>query len=125
VIDMEQTLESDSVGKWLGVTLESAEPVQLSMMIGEQHTNFYGTTHGGVVFSLADVAMSLAANAEVRAVAIDAHIVFQAASRPGDRLRVAVEQMSTSRRLGSYRATVDGPDGQIASFTGTCYRPPS
>ena len=124
VVNIEDALAGDAVARWLGVVCESRAPLRLSMTVSDEHTNFHGMTHGGVVFSFADVAMSLASNAEVTALAIDAHVVLQASSRPGDRLTVTIEQMHASRRLASYRATVAGEDGPIAAFTGTCYRPP-
>ncbi len=95
------------------------------MTVDDRHTNFFGVTHGGVVFAFADVAMSLASNAQQHSVAINAHVVFSGKSQPGDRLSVVVENQSASRRLASYRAAVMCEDRLVADFTGTVYRPPA
>lgn len=109
---------------WLGAEIVSEEPLALRMTVKDDHTNFYEVTHGGVVFAFADVALSLASNAEVTALAIDAHISISGKSEPGDELTVSIEELSKSRRIATYRATVTGPAGPVASFTGTVYRPP-
>lgn len=117
-------LAADPTAQWLGAEMLTEEPLVLRMMVKPDHTNFHGVTHGGVVFAFADVALSLASNAEVTALAIDAHISISGTSEPGDELTVTIDELSRSRRIAAYRATVTGRDGPIASFTGTVYRPP-
>lgn len=116
-------LSSDATARWLGVELESESPLRLTMRVRDDHTNFLGVAHGGVLFSFADVAMALASNAEQTAVAIDAHMSFTARTTPGDHLTAHIEEVSASRRIATYRCTVSGPAGTVASFSGTVYRP--
>lgn len=118
-------LEGDRYARDLGVELVSvtADEVVVAMDVTESHTNFLGVGHGGMVFSLADCAFSLASNsAGDRAVAIDTHLVLTAATRPGDRLEARVRELSRGRTLGTYRAEVTRGDGRtVALFTGTVF----
>ena len=68
---MAEMLGNDPTAAWLGAQLVSTDPVRVAMTVRDEHTNFYGTTHGGVVFTLADVGMSLVSNAETTSLAIE------------------------------------------------------
>jgi acyl-CoA thioesterase len=95
----------------------------VGLEVTEDHTNFLGVGHGGMLFSLADCAFSLASNsAGDRAVAIDTHLVLSGGVQPGDRLRASVVEVTRGRTLGTYRADVSRDDGRtVALFTGTVY----
>lgn len=118
-------LADDAYAKGLGIELVdvSDEEIVVTMEVDDSHTNFLGVGHGGMVFSLADCAFSLASNSVGDpAVAIDTHLVLTAASRPGDRLEARVREVSRGRTLGTYRADVTRDDGRtVALFTGTVY----
>jgi len=112
------------------VTLLGAECVEagpgtavVRMTVGEQHLNFNGTCHGGVLFSLADTAFGLASNSHGRlAAAVDAHIGFTAPAHVGDRLIASAREVNRSKRIGTYRVDVCRADeGFVAAFTGTVY----
>ena len=94
------------------------------LVVGERHLSFNGTCHGGVVFSLADMAFGLASNSHgALAAGIDAHITYQVAVQRGDVLTAAATEVSRSRRLAVYRIDVTRADGTLTStFTGTVYR---
>lgn len=121
-------LEADAYARALGIELVrvDTDEIVVSLEITEAHTNFLGVGHGGVVFSLADCAFSLASNsAGPDAVAIDTHLVLTAASRVGDRLEARVGEVSRGRTLGTYRADVTRDDGRpVALFTGTVFVKP-
>jgi acyl-CoA thioesterase len=93
------------------------------MTVGEQHLNFNGSCHGGVIFAFADAAFGLASNSHgLLAAGIDAHITYQAAAGLGDELTAAAVEVSRSRKLAVYRIDVTRADGaMISSFTGTVY----
>lgn len=118
-------LAADPYADRLGIELVSvtSEEIVVAMDIRADHLNFLGVGHGGVMFSLADCAFSLASNsAGDRAVAIDTHLVLTAAASEGDRLEAAVREVSRGRTLGTYRAEVTKGDGSVAGlFTGTVY----
>jgi phenylacetic acid degradation protein PaaD len=120
-----ELLAADPFADRLGIELVgvSSDEIVLAMEIGADHLNFLGVGHGGVMFSLADCAFSLASNsAGDRAVAIDTHLVLTAGAREGDRLEATVREISRGRTLGTYRAEVTKGDGRIAGlFTGTVY----
>lgn len=117
-------LADDVHAAGLGVELVSVTDSELVVGIDltEAHTNFLGSTHGGVVFSLADCALSLASNSSGTAVAIDTHLVYSAPSRPGDRIEARIVEVTRGGTLGTYRAEVTRNDGRVvALFTGTVY----
>ena len=118
-------LADDAYAAGLGIELVEVteDEIVVAMDLTEAHTNFLGGGHGGVVFSLADCALSLASNsAGEPALAINTHLVLTAPSRPGDRLEARIRENSRGRTLGTYRAEVTTDDGRaIALFTGTVY----
>lgn len=120
-----ELLAADPYARSLGVELISvtSSHIKVGLDVTDSHVNFLGVGHGGMVFSLADCAFSLASNSSgSRAVAIDTHLVLTAASRPGDRLEATVAEASRGRKLGTYRAEVTRQDGRVVGlFTGTVH----
>jgi acyl-CoA thioesterase len=114
----------DGYATRLGIELIGTDPVTVSMPIRAEHHNFYGTTHGGAVFSLADCALTLAANAAgTPATTIDTHLALTAATSADDTLTATVEEATEGRTLATYRITLTRSDGRIAGlFTGTVTR---
>ena len=114
----------DAFATFLGAKCLDAGPgmAVVGMTIGEQHMNFNGTCHGGVLFSLADTAFGLASNSHGRlAAAVDAHIGFTAPVRVGDALVATARELNRSNRIGTYRVDVRRNDDMVAAFTGTVY----
>ncbi len=115
----------DSFVALLGVECVDAGPgtAVVRMTVGEQHMNFNGTCHGGVLFSLADSAFGFASNSRGRlAAAVDAHIGFTAPARVGDELIATARELNRSNRIGTYRVDVRRTDdAMVAAFTGTVY----
>jgi phenylacetic acid degradation protein PaaD len=115
----------DAYATDLGVDLVSVTDDELvvALDVEDRHLNFLEGGHGGMVFSLADCAFSLASNsAGPRAVAVDTHMVFTAAARSGDRLTATATEMSRGRTLGTYHVIVTRQDGRVAGiFTGTVH----
>lgn len=118
-------LADDPYAAHLGVRLVSAQPEQVVVALTLQpfHANFLGGIHGGAVFSLADVALSLASNAPgPRAVAIDTHLVLTGSAEADDTLTAVAEETSRGRTLATYRITVRrGDDRVVGVFTGTVF----
>ena len=109
----------------LGITCTEAGTgsATVALTLNQQHLNFNGTCHGGVIFALADTAFGLASNSYGKVAAgIDAHVTYQRAARAGDHLRARAVEVSRSRKLAVYRVDVSRADGAvISSFTGTVY----
>lgn len=124
--ELERLLDRDPFVRLLGAVIEHAEVgrVRLSLLLRDEHMNFNGSAHGGVLFSLADTAFGLASNAHgVIAVGIHADMAYSLPGSSGDVLIAEAEEISCSRRVGIYRVTVRRNNGDvIAVFTGTVYR---
>lgn len=120
-----ELLAQDPYATSLGVDVVevTGHQIMVGLEVTEEHTNFLGVGHGGMVFSLADCAFSLASNAAgARAVAIDTHLVLTAATRPGDRLTAIATESTRGRSLGTYRVDVSRDDGRVVGlFTGTVF----
>lgn len=119
----------DAFVRLLGIELASAGPGRATtrVTIDERHLNFFGTAHGGLVFSLADTAFGVAANTSGRLAAmVDAHLTMTGGVLLGDLLEAEAEEASRSRRLAVYRCTVsrerDGAAEVVATFTGTVFQ---
>lgn len=119
-------IATDPFARLLGVKLEEIGEghVKLSMQVRDEMLNFNGATHGGVIFSLADIAFSAASNSHgTVAVALHADITYLKAVPPGSTLVATGVEESKTRKTGLYRITVDDADGNhIAAFQGVVYR---
>jgi acyl-CoA thioesterase len=82
--------------------------------------NGHATTHGGMVFALADTAFAYACNSRNETtVAQDASISFLGASKAGELLVAEARELSRAGRSGVYQVGVRTADGRvIAEFTG-------
>jgi acyl-CoA thioesterase len=116
---------TDAYANALGVELISVTDDELvvALDVEDRHLNFLGGGHGGMVFSLADCAFSLASNsAGPVAVAIDTHMVFTAAARTGNRLTATATELSRGRQLATYHVKVVRDEARVAGlFTGTVH----
>ncbi len=126
-IDVVQALMArDRFSQWLGIdVLEAALGRSvLRMTIREEMVNGFGTSHGGILFSLADSAFAFATNAcGVLSVAIDCTVSYPVAVRPGDVLTAIATEQSTTKRLAFCEVTVRNQDDLIVGhFRGTVYR---
>ncbi|MFO1314723.1 MAG: methylmalonyl Co-A mutase-associated GTPase MeaB [Burkholderiales bacterium] len=97
--------------------------VTMRMRVTRQHLNFNGKCHGGAIFTLADCAFGVAANAYgVVAAGIDTHMTFQVAVSEGDVLTARSTEVSRNAKIAVYRVDVARGDGAVvASFTGTVF----
>jgi acyl-CoA thioesterase len=118
-------LDADPFSKQLGIRLISASPGKstLHLDISDKHLNSHGTVHGGVIFSLADVAFAVASNTSgIPAVAINTSITYMKAVSSGALIAEAKE-FSSNPKLGSYVVEVyDQNREKIAVFQGLAYR---
>ena len=128
MIDAERVaklLAADQYATGLGIRLVEVDKdtLTIEMAVVEPMTNFHGALHGGVLFSLADCALSLYSNSYGKsAVAVDTHMVFSAGVRPGEKLTAVAEEVSRGRSLATYRVLVHRADGKVAGhFTGTVF----
>jgi acyl-CoA thioesterase len=90
--------------------------------VDDRHRNAHGSVHGGMIFTLADVAFCYACMSKGgMAVSLQTSINFTAPVMRGTVTAIARE-LSRSKRVGVYDVRVTGADGVLlAAMTGTAY----
>lgn len=86
--------------------------------------NGIGVTHGGAIFSLADIAFAAASNAHGPvAVALNVNIHFLKATTEGTTLTATAREENLTRKTGLYRLEVKDDSGQLVALAeGMVYR---
>ena len=109
----------------LGGSLVSWSPGQstVTASIDKSHTNFIGGGHGGILFSLGDIAMSFASNGYGRqCLATQINISYHRGVLPGDLIAAVATEINRTRRFAHYRLDLSVEKKLVASATGTTYR---
>lgn len=123
---VDHLMRTDAFSRWLGIEVVEARVghAVVRMTVREDMTNGFGTSHGGIVVSLADSAFAFAINAAgTLSVAIDCTVSFPVAVRPGDVLTATAAEESVSRKLSFCTVTVRNQhDVVVGFFRGTGYR---
>ena len=81
-------IQRDQFARFLGADIEILKPghSRVTLTVTDDMVNFHGSTHGGVIFALGDMAFAAACNSHGRtAVALNVGINFLKATNPGDR----------------------------------------
>lgn len=102
-------IQNDAFARFLGaeVTLLALGHSRAALTVTEQMTNFHGSTHGGVIFALGDMAFAAASNSRGQvAVAMNVSICFLNPSKVGDRLVAEARECHLGGRTGLYEITV-------------------
>lgn len=85
---------------------------RVSLRLQPHMVNFQGYPHGGIIFSLADVAFGAACNAhDEPSVALTVTISYLAVVKPGSRLIAEGRERKRGRRAGFYDISVTTDDG--------------
>ncbi|MDY6793957.1 MAG: PaaI family thioesterase [Actinomycetota bacterium] len=123
--DTREIIAADLYSDYLGVELEDIEQGWARVRIGleQKHTNFMGLIHGGVIFSLADIAFGAAANSfGTKAMALQVNVDFLAPPRADLVLTAEVELVSRAGKMGFYNMrVVDSGGTMIARCSGWAY----
>ncbi len=120
-----QIVRKDPWANFLGVEIEKVEKgyACCSVVIREEMLNFLGAVHGALIFSLADVAFSVAANSDYSpSLALDMSGSFLKGAVVGDTLTAEARMLNTTKRTGLYRMDVSKNDELVATFNGTVFR---
>jgi acyl-CoA thioesterase len=89
---------------------------RLRLRLQPHMVNFQGFPHGGVIFTLADVAFGAACNSHGEtAVALSVTIDFLAAATPEATLVAEAHEVKQGRRAGFYEVRVTSEDGQTVA----------
>lgn len=123
---VEKMVATDAFSRWLGIDVLETRVGHsvVRMTVRDEMVNGFGTSHGGIVFSLADSAFAFATNAGgFVSVAIDCTVSYPAAVRPGDVLTATATEESTTNKLAFCSVTVRNQSNEVVGhFRGTVYR---
>jgi acyl-CoA thioesterase len=89
---------------------------RLALTLQPHMVNFQGYPHGGVIFSLADVAFGAACNSHGEpAVALNMTISFMTTVPAGSRLVAEAREIKQGRRAGFYEVSVTSEEGALVA----------
>lgn len=115
---MDETLraliQDEPWARALGIRYLELRPgyCRLSLTLQPHMLNFQGYPHGGVIFTLADVAFGAACNAHGQTnVALSVTISFLGTAPPGATLLAEGREVRQGRRAGFYDITVTTEEG--------------
>lgn len=115
-------LAAEGTGPSWGIEIDEAREgyARIRMTVRPDMLNGHGSTHGGMIFALADTAFAYACNSRnLRSVAAQASIVFLDSAREGETLTAECEERALVGRSGVYDVKVTGEGGRaIAEFQG-------
>jgi acyl-CoA thioesterase len=122
---IKRTYTLDKYAAYLGIELlEAGEAYcKVRLPIKKQFLNAADVVHGGLIFTLADVAFAVASNSHGQlALAINANISFLRSKSYGT-LFAEAKEICDPHRLGAYDVLVTDEDNTvIAKFNGMVYR---
>jgi acyl-CoA thioesterase len=112
-------IQTDRFAAYLGAEIEAIEPgySRVSLTVSEDMQNFHGMTHGGLIFSLGDIAFAAASNSHGQtAVALNVSISFLRATKAGDQLLAEAREQHLGGRTALYEITVmEQKTGQLVA----------
>lgn len=124
--DILERLQDDPFPRHLGAEILEVRPgySKIGLKVADHMTNIHRMTHGGVIFTLADIALGTACNAGGGVeVAMNVSIYYLKASRPGDYLVATARAENETRKTGFYRIRVENGNGElVATADGLVYR---
>lgn len=122
---IQKHINTDAFANHLGAKLEALEEgySRYSLTVQPEHLNFHGSVHGGIIFSLGDIAFAAAGNSRGQmAVALNVDIGFMRPAQVGDTLVAEAKEISLSGPIGLYELTVRCNGELIAQSQATIYR---
>ncbi len=125
--DIAAHIRKDGYANWLGAAIEVIEPgySRVSLVVTESMLNFHGMTHGGLLFSLGDIAFAAASNSHGQiAVALNVATSFLRATGVGDHLVAEAKEVHLGGPTALYDIVVfETNSGQLVAKTqATVYR---
>jgi acyl-CoA thioesterase len=123
--DLMRYFEKDLFARYVGIELMDVRDgwAKAQLSIQAHHRNGLRMVHGGVLFTLADLAFAAAANSRGRvAVAVNASISFMKANE-SPIIQAEAREVSCGATLATYSVQVtDGGGEVLAVFQGLAYR---
>ena len=112
-------IRRDPFARFLKADIEIPKPghSRVTLIVTDDMLNFHGSTHGGVVFSLGDMAFAAASNSHGQtAVALNVGINFLKPTKSGDRLVAEAIEQSASGPVALYDITIkDDRTGELVA----------
>lgn len=123
---IEKIKAMDRFASLTGIEIQEAGEgtAKVCMKVAEKHLNSVDITHGGAIFTLADMAFALASNSgDKTALALNMSINFLKATRAGDILTAYASQDKVTNRTGAYRIVIEDQAGELVAVAqGLAYR---
>jgi len=122
----EYMYKNDRLFELLGVSiLEMKEGyAKVEMVVKEEHLNAAKVCHGGILFSLADLAFALASNSHGKlALAIEVSITYMRPAFEGEKLIAEAKEVNLGKRTATYLMEVRNSKNELVALAkGTVYR---
>lgn len=123
---VEKMQVSDAFLKWLNPSFIEVKKgyCKIILRVRNEFLNHVGILHGGITFSIADVAFAYASNSHNRiAVALSVHISFPNASILDDELTIIATEEYLQEKTAGYRVEVVNQNQKIIGiFNGVVFR---
>jgi uncharacterized protein (TIGR00369 family) len=126
---VKRQFERDNYAKSLGIVMDELtdDTILMHMELREDMLNMYDRPHGGIIYSLADVAFSVLGNNKNNiSVGLDCSITYHSSPDLGAVLVVEGETLSHSRRTASFLfnlyAEKEGVRTLVATMKSVSYR---
>ncbi len=101
----------------------SAGYARVGLAVEDKHLNAAEVCHGGVLFTLADLAFALASNSHGQmALALEVSFSFLKAAQAGDDIEAVAREIHLGRRTATYLVEVVRGGDRVALMKGTVYR---
>jgi acyl-CoA thioesterase len=117
--EIKRYIRNDPFVSQLGATVEVIEPgySRVSLTVTEAMLNFHGIAHGGLIFSLGDMAFAAASNSHGQtAVALNVSTTFLRAARVGEHLVAEAREQHMGGATALYEITVTASeDSQLVA----------
>ena len=116
--ELRARIQDDLWGRSLGIQYLALGRgfCRLGLTLQPHMVNFQGYPHGGVIFSLADIAFGAACNSHGEpAVALNMTISFLTAVPAGSRLVAEAREIKQGRRAGFYQVSVTSEEGALVA----------
>ncbi|MCK5099703.1 MAG: hotdog fold thioesterase [Desulfobacteraceae bacterium] len=102
-------IKTDPFANYLGAKVEIIKPghSRVYLTIDDKMINFHGTTHGGIIFSISDMAFGAACNSRGKvSVALNVSICFLKPACQGDHLIAEAKEEHYGKRTSLYNIKI-------------------
>ena len=102
-------IQKDAFANYLGAKVEIIKPgySRVSLVVKDHMINFHGTVHGGILFSIGDIAFAAACNSHGKiSVALTVSICFLKPAYLGDHLVAEAEEEHNGRQTSLYNIKI-------------------